>query len=68
MMLEHLGLSQQADSIMRAVEAVSFAGVLTPDVGGKASTADVTDAIVTHLRHENVGVTAGAGSSGARRG
>jgi tartrate dehydrogenase/decarboxylase/D-malate dehydrogenase len=44
-MLEHLGEGHAAASLMRAVEKVTGDGVLTPDVGGKATTREVTDAV-----------------------
>ena len=45
MMLEHLGEAKAAARLMKAVEAVSASGVLTPDLGGTAKTADVTRAV-----------------------
>jgi tartrate dehydrogenase/decarboxylase / D-malate dehydrogenase len=45
-MLEHLGEADAAARLMRAVEFVCAQGILTPDVGGKATTRDVTDAVV----------------------
>ena len=36
MMLEHLGLPAQADRVLRAVEATTAAGQVTPDLGGRA--------------------------------
>jgi tartrate dehydrogenase/decarboxylase/D-malate dehydrogenase len=38
---------------MRAVEAVCAAGILTPDVGGKATTREVTDAVIEAIRQSN---------------
>jgi tartrate dehydrogenase/decarboxylase/D-malate dehydrogenase len=38
---------------MRAVEQATGAGVLTPDVGGKATTREVTDAVVAAIRGAN---------------
>ena len=49
LMLDHLGLSEDAAAIMTAIGATTAAGVLTPDLGGKATTTEVTDAILTHL-------------------
>ncbi|TJW87013.1 MAG: hypothetical protein E5X43_20060, partial [Mesorhizobium sp.] len=43
-MLEHLGESASAIRLMGAVETVTSEGVLTPDVGGTATTQEVTDA------------------------
>jgi tartrate dehydrogenase/decarboxylase / D-malate dehydrogenase len=44
MMLEHLGEMAASERLMRAIEDVTARGVHTPDLGGKASTADVTRA------------------------
>ena len=53
MMLEHLGEKPAADLLMRAVEQVCAAGILTPDLGGKATTADVTRAVCQAVRGLN---------------
>jgi len=46
MMLEHLGLSAAAARMERAVESVLAEGsVLTPDLGGRSSTAEVVTAV-----------------------
>jgi len=51
MMLEHLGQGETAASIMQAVERVTEEGrVLTPDLGGKATTHQVADAICAKLQ------------------
>jgi len=49
LMLEHLGLSSAAHRLMQAVEDTVREGVLTPDLGGDAGTADVADAVVARL-------------------
>jgi tartrate dehydrogenase/decarboxylase/D-malate dehydrogenase len=49
MMLEHLGEPQAAQRLMSAIEAVTGSGVLTPDLGGKATTAQVTRAVVERI-------------------
>ncbi|MFB4313897.1 tartrate dehydrogenase [Actinomadura sp. 21ATH] len=49
LMLDHLGLHQEAARLNKAIEATTGAGVLTPDVGGTATTADVTRAVIGHL-------------------
>ncbi len=54
MMLEHLGEKPAAELLMRAVEQVCEAGVLTPDLGGKATTKDVTRAVCEALRGANI--------------
>ena len=47
MMLEHLGQRDAHDSILRAIERViGDERVKTPDLGGKASTADMAKAVV----------------------
>ncbi|MBZ9973922.1 MULTISPECIES: tartrate dehydrogenase [unclassified Mesorhizobium] len=53
-MLEHLGESAAAVRLMSAVETVTSEGVLTPDVGGTATTQDVTDAVCRTIRGSNV--------------
>ncbi len=50
MMLEHLGEQKAAQALMKAVEEVTAEGrVLTPDLGGKARTKDVTEAVIARL-------------------
>jgi tartrate dehydrogenase/decarboxylase / D-malate dehydrogenase len=50
LMLRHLGYGAEADRIERAIDAVCEDGrVLTGDLGGTASTADVGDALVRAL-------------------
>ena len=51
MLLEHLGETEAADAIVRAIEAVTAEGkVLTPDLGGTAGTEDVVEAMMGKLR------------------
>jgi tartrate dehydrogenase/decarboxylase/D-malate dehydrogenase len=45
MMLEHLGETAAAGRLMAAIEAVTGSGPLTPDLGGTATTAEVTAAV-----------------------
>jgi tartrate dehydrogenase/decarboxylase/D-malate dehydrogenase len=54
MMLEHLGEKEAAALLMRAVEQVCAAGVTTPDLGGKATTAEVTRAVCEAVRGSNL--------------
>lgn len=54
MMLEHLGERDAAARLMAAVEKVTAAGVLTPDVGGSATTREVTDAVIDAIHSSNV--------------
>src|SRR5438105_15754698 len=49
LMLDHLGLPEEAARVMRAIEATTSAGVLTPDLGGTCSTQQVTDSLIEHL-------------------
>jgi tartrate dehydrogenase/decarboxylase/D-malate dehydrogenase len=51
MMLEHLGHRDAAASVMRAIESVlsDRSAPHTPDIGGKASTADVGEAIASAI-------------------
>jgi tartrate dehydrogenase/decarboxylase/D-malate dehydrogenase len=53
-MLEHLGESEAAARLMRAVASVTAEGVLTPDIGGTATTHDVTDAVCKAIRGSNL--------------
>ncbi len=50
MMLEHLGHQDAAATLMRVIEEVLDEGkALTPDLGGKATTQEVADAIIARL-------------------
>jgi tartrate dehydrogenase/decarboxylase/D-malate dehydrogenase len=49
LMLDHLGLPDEAAAVMDAIRATTTSGVLTPDLGGTATTSDVGDAILSHL-------------------
>jgi len=53
MMLDHLGEAGAAALLMRAVEQVCAAGIVTPDLGGKATTAEVTRAVCEAVRGAN---------------
>jgi tartrate dehydrogenase/decarboxylase / D-malate dehydrogenase len=53
MLLEHLGEKRAADLLMRAVEQVCAAGIMTPDLGGKATTKEVTRAVCEAVRAIN---------------
>ncbi len=52
-MLEHLGEPDAAARLMAAVERVTAAGVLTPDLGGTATTQQVTDAVCEAIHSAN---------------
>ncbi|MET9685498.1 isocitrate/isopropylmalate dehydrogenase family protein [Streptomyces coeruleorubidus] len=45
LMLDHFGLPDQAARLHKAIEATTAAGILTRDVGGTATTEDVTKAL-----------------------
>nr|MBX2821346.1 NAD-dependent isocitrate dehydrogenase [Rhodothermaceae bacterium] len=50
MMLEHLGEHEAAGLLMNAIECVIEQGdIRTRDLGGRATTQDVTNAVLTHL-------------------
>lgn len=49
-MLEWLGEKTAADKLMQCVERVCESGVLTADLGGKATTVEVTSAVVEEIK------------------
>jgi len=49
LMLEHLGEKDASLRLMEAVESVTASGLHTPDLGGKATTKEVTAAVCEHL-------------------
>ncbi|MFW8610080.1 tartrate dehydrogenase [Rhizobium beringeri] len=53
-MLEHLGEREAAARLMSAVERVTEAGILTPDLGGTANTKQVTDAVCEAIAGSNI--------------
>ncbi|SCB61684.1 tartrate dehydrogenase/decarboxylase / D-malate dehydrogenase [Rhizobium aethiopicum] len=53
-MLDHLGEREGSARLMRAVERVTGAGILTPDVGGSATTGEVTEAVCDAIHFSNV--------------
>jgi tartrate dehydrogenase/decarboxylase/D-malate dehydrogenase len=53
LMLEHLGEAAAAASLMTAIEQVLAAGVLPPDLGGRATTDEVTGAVSAALGGAN---------------
>ncbi|MGJ4860349.1 tartrate dehydrogenase [Labrys sp. La1] len=53
-MLDHLGEADVSARLMRAVERVTGSGILTPDVGGTATTKEVTDAVVDAIHSSNL--------------
>ena len=50
MMLDHLGLSVEAERIQTAIREVTASGIKTHDIGGAATTDDVANAVITALR------------------
>ena len=53
-MLEHLGEPEAAARLMAAVERVTASGLLTPDLGGKATTREVAEAVCDAIHSANV--------------
>jgi tartrate dehydrogenase/decarboxylase/D-malate dehydrogenase len=54
MMLEHLGERAAAERLMRAIERVTADPSLhTPDLGGQATTCQVTDAVIAAIQGDN---------------
>ena len=49
LLLESVGLATAAQSVQRAVQSVLASGPHTRDLGGNASTAEVTAAVIAHL-------------------
>ena len=50
MLLDHLGETATAGRVIRALERTTAGGgLLTPDLGGTASTGQVADAVIAHL-------------------
>ncbi len=49
LMLEHLGLGDEAGQVMRAIENATGAGQFTPDLGGTLTTIQAGDAILAQL-------------------
>ncbi|MEJ7838444.1 MAG: tartrate dehydrogenase [Thermomicrobiales bacterium] len=49
LMLEHLKLHEESALVMNAIRKTTASGILTPDLGGTATTRQVGDAILRHL-------------------
>ena len=67
LLLRHIGEPAAADALDRAVDAAIAGPVRTPDLGGAATTAQVTEAVLAHLcargfadRRQAVAATGGA--------
>src|SRR5215213_11481734 len=50
LMLEHLGYAELGERVLSALEETLAAGTKTRDLGGSASTANVTEAVIERLR------------------
>lgn len=50
MMLDHLGFPDAAESVMNAIVSVMKSGTTTPDLGGRATTRQVADAVSAALQ------------------
>jgi tartrate dehydrogenase/decarboxylase / D-malate dehydrogenase len=53
LMLDHLGENDAALRLMHAVERVTASGLHTPDLGGKATTREVTSAVCDAIHSSN---------------
>lgn len=53
LMLEHLGEADAAHLLMQAIERVTASGIYTPDLGGRATTQEVTSAVCDAIRSAN---------------
>jgi tartrate dehydrogenase/decarboxylase/D-malate dehydrogenase len=49
MMLDHLGLAEDAARVMQAINTASAAGILSRDLGGNSSTVEIGDAITAAM-------------------
>lgn len=49
MLLDFFGAGDVGDSLLDAIEATLAAGIRTPDLGGRATTKEVTDAVIGRL-------------------
>ncbi len=54
-MFDRIGGVDGAAKLMQAVKVATSAVILTPDVGGIATTEDVTDAVIKAIRSSNPG-------------
>ncbi|MFE1886285.1 isocitrate/isopropylmalate dehydrogenase family protein [Streptomyces diastatochromogenes] len=59
LLIEHLGHTEEADAVRRAVAAAVEAGRVTPDLGGSLSTKEVGAVVLAELRQPNAGRTRG---------
>jgi len=52
LMFEHLGENKAANQLMRAINQVTATGEMTPDLGGKSSTNQITNAIIQSIENQ----------------
>lgn len=52
MMLEHLGEEEAAKQLMAAIERQTNSGIQTQDLGGKATTAEITESICKDIANQ----------------
>ncbi|WP_102347261.1 tartrate dehydrogenase [Bacillus sp. Marseille-P3661] len=52
MMLDHFGEYELGEHLLKAVETVLEEGIKTPDIGGTATTSEVTDTIISKLKND----------------
>lgn len=50
LMLDHFGLARQAQQVRTAIDTTTASGLVTPDLGGKATTDQVVSAVISSLR------------------
>lgn len=53
LMLDHLGLKEEANQVNEAIKKATSSGALTIDIGGNTSTKEMADSIIENL-HSNV--------------
>ncbi|MGN7385397.1 tartrate dehydrogenase [Sporosarcina sp. SAFN-015] len=56
MMLDHFGEEELGQELLNTIEAVTNDGFLTPDIGGKHTTAEVTEQIIGRLKSGKVAI------------
>ncbi|MCM3670864.1 tartrate dehydrogenase [Mesobacillus maritimus] len=56
LMLEHLGLKEEAELVNKAIAETTGQGILTRDIGGNYDTVAITDAIIANLAKVKAGV------------
>jgi len=51
MMLDHFGEDELGNTLLDVIEEVTREGIVTPDIGGKATTSEVTNEIINKLKN-----------------